>query len=58
MCCLYMEKYEQCRSNLPSGTSEVVIDGGSHAQFGSYGSQHGDGIPTISGAAITTFVAQ
>lgn len=55
---LDMEKYEQCRSNLPLGTSEVVIDGGCHAQFGSYGPQHGDGIPTISGAAITTFAAQ
>ncbi len=46
---LDMEKYEQCRSNLPAGTSEVVVDGGCHAQFGSYGPQEGDGAPIISG---------
>ena len=45
---LDMEKYEQCRSNLLADTSEMVIEGGCHAQFGSYGPQDGDGIPTIS----------
>lgn len=62
---LDMEKYGQYRSNLPTDTSEVVIDGNCHAQFGSYGSQDGDGIPTISGEerisqtaeAIVAFVA-
>jgi len=43
------EKYEACRGNLPAGTVEVVIDGGCHAGFGSYGPQDGDGTPTISG---------
>lgn len=43
------EKYEADRSNLPANTTEVVIDGGCHAGFGSYGSQAGDGTPTISG---------
>lgn len=28
--------------------TEYVIDGGNHAQFGSYGKQSGDGVATIS----------
>ena len=43
------ESYEKNWSNLPADTSEVVLDGGCHAQFGSYGPQDGDGVPTISG---------
>ena len=43
------ESYEKNRANLPADTTEVVLDGGCHAQFGSYGPQDGDGIPTISG---------
>ena len=43
------ESYEKNRANLPADTTEVVLDGGCHAQFGSYGSQDGDGVPTISG---------
>lgn len=46
---LNREKYETDRSNLPANTTEVVIDGGCHAGFGSYGPQAGDGTPTISG---------
>ena len=35
--------------NLVSGNySEVVIDGGNHAQFGNYGKQKGDGKAVIS----------
>ena len=45
---LDMGKYKQYRSNLPTGASEVVIDGGCHAGFGRYGAQDGDGTPTIS----------
>ena len=45
---LDMEKYEQYRSSLPAGASEVVIDGGCHAGFGRYGAQDGDGTPVIS----------
>jgi len=41
--------YEENRNNLPEGMTEVVIDGGNHAQFGEYGSQEGDGEATISG---------
>ena len=42
------EKYETDRSNLPADLTEVVLDGGCHAGFGSYGAQKGDGIPSIS----------
>ena len=45
---LNRDSYEKDRKNLPTGFTEVVIDGGCHAQFGSYGAQNGDGIPTIS----------
>lgn len=58
------ESYEKNRANLPADTTEVVLDGGCHAQFGSYGPQDGDGVPTISGEeqvrqtteAITAFI--
>ena len=63
---LNRESYEKNWSNLPADTSEVVLDGGCHAQFGSYGPQDGDGIPTISGEeqvrqtteAITAFIGR
>ncbi len=41
-------KIEDSRANLPPSTLFIVIDGASHAQFGSYGQQAGDGTPTIS----------
>ena len=58
------DSYEKNRANLPADTTEVVLDGGCHAQFGCYGPQDGDGIPTISGEeqlrqtaeAITVFI--
>lgn len=34
----------------PQDTTEVVIDGGNHAQFGNYGIQKGDGIADITAA--------
>ncbi len=60
------ESYEKNRANLPEDNIEVVLDGGCHAQFGNYGPQDDDGIPTISGEeqirqtaeAIATFVGQ
>ena len=45
---LNRDSYEKDRKNLPADFTEVVIDGGCHAQFGSYGAQKGDGTPTIS----------
>lgn len=46
---LNRDSYEENRSNLPADTTELVIEGGCHAQFGSYGAQDGDGTPSISG---------
>ena len=43
------ETYKKNWANLPADTTEVILEGGCHAQFGSYGSQDGDGTPTISG---------
>lgn len=43
------ETYKKNWANLPTDTMEVILEGGCHAQFGSYGSQDGDGTPTISG---------
>lgn len=60
------DSYEKDRANLPDDTTEIVIDGGCHAQFGCYGAQDGDGTPTISAteqisqttSAIAAFVAR
>jgi dienelactone hydrolase len=41
------DKYEKCLPNLPDTAEEVVIEGGCHSYFGSYGMQEGDGEPTI-----------
>lgn len=40
-------RYEECRANLPEGSCELVIPGGIHSYFGSYGIQDGDGEPEI-----------
>lgn len=45
---LKMDSYEKYRSNLPENFTEIVIPGGCHAYFGSYGAQKGDGTPEIS----------
>ena len=42
------EKYEKYKSNLGEDLTEIVIEGGCHAYFGTYGMQKGDGTPTIS----------
>lgn len=44
---LNQEKYDAYRSNLPSSTAEVILDGGCHAYFGMYGNQSGDGVPAL-----------
>lgn len=44
---LNIEKYEQCRANLPESTVELAIEGGCHSYFAWYGHQQGDGTPTI-----------
>ncbi len=63
---LNRENYEAGRSLLPTDFTEVVLEGGCHAYFGVYGSQAGDGVPTISNeeqiqqtvAAICNFIQE
>lgn len=45
---LNLDKYNECKSNLPEDLTEVIIEGGCHAHFGMYGAQDGDGEPSIS----------
>lgn len=45
---LNMESYQEYKSNLPADTKELIIEGGNHSQFGSYGLQEGDGEAGIS----------
>ena len=60
------EKYAECKTMLPPNLKEVIIEGGCHAYFGSYGEQDGDGVPTITPEQqqrrtvqeITSFVLQ
>ncbi|QWU17711.1 Alpha/beta hydrolase family protein [Paenibacillus sophorae] len=42
------EKYREGRAYLPDNTVYYSLEGGNHAQFGSYGPQKGDGEATIS----------
>lgn len=46
------------RPLLPPGTTWVTIQGGNHAQFGSYGTQAGDRTATISAAEQWNLTAQ
>ncbi len=54
---LDLEKYAKYAVNLPEGTVEHIIDGGNHAQFGSYGYQDGDGVAGITAEEQTTLTA-
>lgn len=38
---------EASRTDLPPGTQVTVVEGASHAQFGDYGPQQGDGVATL-----------
>ncbi len=42
------DKYAKNKSNLPDNFKEIILEGGCHSYFGMYGSQKGDGKPTIS----------
>lgn len=61
---LSKEKYDKYKSNLTDSCVEVVIPGGNHSYFGSYGEQEGDGKATITPIeqwtattnSITTFI--
>ena len=54
---LKMDSYEKYRDNLPEDFTEIVIPGGCHAYFGSYGPQKGDGTPQISNEEQIRFTA-
>ncbi|MBC2043759.1 alpha/beta hydrolase [Listeria seeligeri] len=54
---LNKDSYNESKKYLPKDTTFVSIEGGNHAQFGSYGTQHGDGKATISGTEQTEQVA-
>ncbi len=41
------EKYEKSKGFFADRVYEYFIEGGNHAQFGSYGEQNGDGKATI-----------
>lgn len=45
-----VDEIEQSRALLPAATTFVAIEGGNHAQFGSYGAQDGDNAATIPAA--------
>ncbi len=45
---LEREAYKSSKRFFPEDFTEVVIDGGNHAQFGDYGEQSGDGEAAIS----------
>ena len=60
---LDINAYENSKQYFPGGCTEIIIDGGNHAQFGNYGAQSGDGEAEITSqeqqtqtaAAITRF---
>lgn len=54
---LNAEKYQANRTNLPDDFIEYVIEGGSHAYFGAYGLQKGDGIATLSNTQQIEYAA-
>lgn len=64
--CLNKELYETNKCYRPEQSTEYVIAGGNHAQFGNYGKQKGDGAALISAwdqqnitvEYITEFVAE
>ncbi len=44
---LKLKNFKKNRGNVPADSKELVIEGGTHAGFGSYGPQDGDGVATI-----------
>lgn len=54
---LNVGKYRDNKDNLPEDYKEMIIEGGNHAYFGSYGEQDGDGKANISNAEQIEFAA-
>ena len=55
---LSRESYEKYKTNLPEGFTELVLAGGNHAGFASYGTQKGDGTATLTAAEQQAAVAE
>ena len=55
---LNREKYQQYRPNLPKNTLELVLEGGNHAGFGSYGPQEGDGASALEAGVQIRWTAE
>ena len=55
---LNMDNYEDSKKFWPEDSEEIVIEGGIHSYFGSYGIQAGDGTPEITNEAQITFTAK
>ncbi|GAB2567971.1 hypothetical protein GCM10009593_01120 [Microlunatus antarcticus] len=51
------EDIARSKANLPADATFVVVPGASHASFGSYGRQPGDGTPTADPGAVQDQVA-
>jgi hypothetical protein len=51
-------KIDASRADLPPDARFTVVEGGSHAQFGAYGPQPGDGIPTITDEQARTLISE
>lgn len=52
------EKYAQYHKNLPEDTVEILLTGGNHANFGTYGPQEGDGPSTLPAGEQQRFTVQ
>lgn len=52
------EKVAEHRDLLPESATMIEIDGASHASFGDYGPQDGDGTPTLDDAAMDDAVEE
>lgn len=52
------QKYAKYLPNLPKNHRELVISGGNHALFGSYGPQEGDGEAAITGREQTAITVR
>lgn len=52
------DRLDECAANLPADARTVVIEGGNHANFGSYGVQEGDGRATVSSGEQKAEAAQ
>ena len=49
---------EKGKQYLPASARAFELPGGNHAQFGDYGPQRGDGLPTVSRAAQTAWAVE